>query len=146
MYQAPALQRTCVTKKAFVSVNGRNVNTEWHTVYMHPRLASVAKDPRVVFVISWKVLLQADITDVILAIIQVCHTLSPCLPPISSRLALRRLPLSLIYRLFLIFLLSVSYFLFSLLFSLISLLLVSCVSLPFSFPFLATFFAFPPAA
>lgn len=63
-----------MAEKFFITINTRNIDSERKTVYVHPKFTTVAKDPRIVFAISGKILLQADATEIFFILHQ---TLSP---------------------------------------------------------------------
>ena len=93
---------------------GGNIDSERKTVYVQPKASTVSKDPRVVFAISGKILLEADATEIFFILLQ---TLSPSLASTCLTLTVC-LPCSFTPRVSLVFLLPVSSFLFFLFFSL----------------------------
>ena len=76
-----SLTRTCMAEKFFITINTRNIDSERKTVYVHPKFTTVAKDPRIVFAISGKILLQADATEIFFILHQ---TLSPFFFPLLA--------------------------------------------------------------
>lgn len=66
-----------MAEKFFIIINTRNIDSERKTVYMHPKVTTFAKDPRVVFPISGKVLRPADATEIFFLLHQI---LSPFFP------------------------------------------------------------------
>ena len=130
-----------MAEKFFITINTRNIDSERKTVYVHPKFTTVAKDPRIVFAISGKILLQADATEIFFILHQ---TLSPFFSLylldsdwLTSLLFYSQSFLGLSQVLPVSSLLCFFFFL-----CLISLPLVSCVSIPSYFPFLVTSFAF----